>query len=453
TEEGFVFDMGPSWYWMPDVFERFFNDFGKSVSDYYDLVQLDPGFKVFYKNADPLLVPADVNRLYDIFEEIEPGSARKLKTFLQDAAYKYQVGMADLVYKPGLSLKEFMRYDVLKAVLRTHLFRSVSSHVHRYFKDQRLVQLMEFPILFLGAMAKDIPALYTLMNHSALVQGTWYPMGGMNRIISGMEQLARELGVLIETDSHIKKIDVRDGKVKGIFDSYGYMRTRAVISSADYHHTEQLLEPRYRNYTDKYWEKKTFAPSCLLYYVGVNKKINNLEHHNLFFDADFDKHAREIYETKEWPENPLFYVCCPSKTDDSVAPAGHENLFILIPIATGIQDTEVVRSRYFPEIIRRIEKHTGDTIMQHVVYNKSYSLNNFISDYNAYKGNAYGLANTLLQTAILKPSLRNNKLSNMIYTGQLTVPGPGVPPSLISGKLAAQQAILTIKETNYEAVV
>ncbi len=453
TEDGFTFDMGPSWYWMPDVFERFFADFGKSVSDYYQLVQLDPGFKVFYQNAEPLLVPADVTKLYDIFEELEPGSAKKLKAFLQDAAYKYKVGMTDLVYKPALSVTEFMSMDVLKGVMRSNLFRSVSSHVHRYFKDERLIQLMEFPILFLGAMAKDIPALYTLMNYSALVQGTWYPMGGMNKIISAMEQLALELGVNIETGSQIQKIDVNDGKVTGIIDNYGYIRTRAIISSADYHHTEQLLEPQYRNYTEKYWEKKTFAPSCLLYYVGVNKKIKNLEHHNLFFDADFDKHAREIYETKEWPENPLFYVCCPSKTDNSVAPAGHENLFILIPIATGIEDSEEIRSKYFPEIIRRIEKHTGESIASHVMYNKSYSLNNFISDYHAYKGNAYGLANTLMQTAILKPSLRNNKLSNMIYTGQLTVPGPGVPPSLISGKLAAEQVIKTIKKTNYETVV
>lgn len=453
TEDGFVFDMGPSWYWMPDVFERFFNDFGKSVSDYYHLVQLDPGFKVFYKDAEPLLVPADVNKLYDIFENIEPGSARQLKAFLQDAAYKYRMGMTDLVYKPSLSITEFMSYDVLKGVLHSHLFRSVSSHVHRYFKDRRLLHLMEFPILFLGAMAKDIPALYTLMNHSALVQGTWYPMGGMNRIISAMEQLALELGVNIETASQIQKIDVNDGKITGIVDNYGYIRTRAVISSADYHHTEQLLQPEYRNYTEKYWEKKTFAPSCLLYYVGVNKKIKNLEHHNLFFDADFDKHSREIYKTKEWPENPLFYVCCPSKTDDSVAPADHENLFILIPIATGIEDGEAIRRKYFPEIISRIEMHTGEVIAPHVVYNKSYSLNNFISDYNAYKGNAYGLANTLSQTAILKPSLRNNKLSNMIYTGQLTVPGPGVPPSLISGKLAAEQVIKTIKKSTYETVV
>lgn len=453
TENGFVFDMGPSWYWMPDVFERFFNDFGKSVSDYYELVQLDPGFKVFFQDNEPLVIPADVNKLYDTFETIEPGSANKLKAFLQDAAYKYKVGMTDLVYKPALSVSEFMTIDVLKGVVRSHLFRSVSSHVHRYFKDRRLLQLMEFPVLFLGAMAKDIPALYTLMNYSALVQGTWYPMGGMNRIISAMEQLALELGVNIETGSQIQKIDVRDGKVTGIIDSYGYNRTRALISSADYHHTEQLLEPQYRNYTEKYWNKKTFAPSCLLYYVGVNKKIKNLEHHNLFFDADFDKHAREIYQTKEWPDNPLFYVCCPSKTDDSVAPAGQENLFILIPIATGIEDSTEIREKYMPEIIKRIEKHTGDVIAPHIVYSKTYSLNNFITDYHAYKGNAYGLANTLSQTAILKPSLRNTKLINMIYTGQLTVPGPGVPPSLISGKLAAEQVIKTIKKTSYEAVV
>lgn len=451
SDKGFVFDMGPSWYWMPDVFERFFYDFGKSVHDYYELVQLDPGFQVFFKDHEPMTIPAHLEELYQTFEDIETGSAKQLQRFLEDASYKYKVGMQDLVHKPGLSLSEYMHYDVLKGVMRTNLFRSVSKHVSQYFKDKRLVQLMEFPILFLGAMAKDIPALYTLMNYAALSLGTWYPMGGMNKIISAMEELALELGVEIRTNSSVEKIEVRNWQAKGLVDNFGYSPTNAVIASGDYHHVEQqLLEPQYRNYSENYWQKKTFAPSCLLYYVGVNKKVKKLIHHNLFFDADFEQHSKEIYSTKEWPQDPLFYVCCPSKTDDSVAPEGHENLFILIPIAPGIEDSEAMRERYFPEVVKRIEKHTGDNIADHVVYKKSYCIKDFQKDYNAYKGNAYGLANTLRQTAVLKPSLRNKKVSNLIYTGQLTVPGPGVPPSLISGKLAAEQAFKTIKNNAYE---
>lgn len=454
TEDGFLFDMGPSWYWMPDVFERFFNDFGKSVSDYYNLVQLDPGFQVFFGDGEPLTIPAHMQALRQTFEQIEPGSAVKLDAFLKDAQYKYQVGMQDLVYKPGLSLTEFMNFDVLKGVMKTHLFRSVSTHVRGYFKDERLIKLMEFPILFLGAMPKDIPALYTLMNYAALEQGTWYPMGGMSKIIEGMETLALSLGVKIHANAPVKKIEVRDAQAKGIWLQEGVELTKAVIASGDYHYTEQhLLDKAYRNYTEEYWDKKTLAPSCLIYYVGVNKRINKLIHHNLFFDADFEQHSREIYETKEWPSYPLFYVCCPSKTDDTVAPAGHENLFILIPIAPGIEDTEAMRDKYFPEIISRMEQECGEVIAPHIVYKKSYCVNDFVQDYHAYKGNAYGLANTLMQTAILKPSLKNKKVDNLIYTGQLTVPGPGVPPSLISGKLAAEQAIKTIKRTKYETVV
>ena len=363
TEQGFMFDMGPSWYWMPDVFEQFFRDFGKTANDYYELVQLDPGFQVFFKDHEPMLVPAKLEELYDSFENIEKGSAKQLQLFLKDANYKYQVGMRDLVHKPGLSFREYMRYDVLKGIMHTHLFRSVSKHVRHYFKEERLIQLMEFPILFLGAMPKDIPALYTLMNYAALSLGTWYPMGGIQKVIAGMERLAKELGVEIYTNAAVEHIDVESKRAKGIAVNGRYVTTDSIIASGDYHHIEQhLLEGQYRNYTEQYWDKKTFAPSCLLYYVGVNKKVKGLQHHNLFFDADFEQHSKEIYESKEWPKDPLFYVCCPSKTDNSVAPDGQENLFILIPIAPGIEDTEEMRERYFPEVVNRIEKHCGDNI-------------------------------------------------------------------------------------------
>lgn len=454
SEQGYVFDMGPSWYWMPDVFERFFNDFGKSVSDYYDLVQLDPGFQVFFEDHDPVSIPASEQALYQLFERIEPGCTSSLKQFLADAEYKYRVGMQDLVYKPGLSLTEYVKPDVLKGVIGTHLFRSVATHVRKYFKDERLIKLMEFPVLFLGAMAKDIPALYTLMNYAALSQGTWYPKGGMYKIIEGMQQLASSLGVTFKTSTSVTEIIVQSGQAKGVNTDIGFHAADTIIASGDYNHVEQkLLSKEYRNYTENYWEKRTFAPSCLIYYVGVNKKIKKLIHHNLFFDADFERHAKDIYLSAAWPKQPLFYVCCPSKTDDTVAPEGHENLFILVPVAPGIEDTEEIRDRYFPQLIQRIEKHCGDTISEHVVYKKSYCVKDFERDYFSYKGNAYGLANTLRQTAILKPSLKNKKINNLVYTGQLTVPGPGVPPSLISGKLAAGLAEKAKKQHTYEAFI
>lgn len=451
SEQGFTYDMGPSWYWMPDVFERFFNDFGKSASDYYDLVKLDPGFKVFFKDQEPLNVSASLDELYAIFEKIESGSASKLKQFLREAEYKYSVGMKDLVHKPALSWFEFMNYNVFTGMMKSHMFKSVSSYVRSYFKDERLRMLLEFPVLFLGAMPQNIPALYTLMNHAALTQGTYYPMGGMYKIVEAMSELARTLGVDIQTSSPVEEITTIDKTVKGVYTSKGFNASDVVIASGDYAHIEQaLLKKNERNYREQYWSKKTFAPSCLIYYVGVKKKVQNLEHHNLFFDTDFMQHSRDIYKNPKWPDAPLFYVCCPSKTDSSVAPECMENLFILIPVATGIEDTEEIREKYFPEVLKRIEQHTVDTVSEHVVYKKSYSINDFVQDYNAYGGNAYGLANTLMQTAVLKPSVKNNVLNNLFYTGQLTVPGPGVPPSLISGKISAELAMNYLKKSNYE---
>ena len=449
SEHGFTFDMGPSWYWMPDTFERFFAEFGKKPSDYYKLVQLDPGFQMIFDKTEALRIPASYEELCAEFEAIEPGSTQKLEKFLEEAKFKYNVGMRQMVYKPSFSWLEFASLEVITSAARLQMFKSVRSHVRSYFKDPRLVALMEFPVLFLGAMASDIPALYSMMNYAALSLGTWYPMGGMMEIIKAMEQLALELGVKFKTDSAVNKIFVSGNKVTKLDTAKGVYSTDAVIASGDYHHIEQqLLDASYRNYDEAYWEKRTFAPSSLIFYLGVKKKIKRLIHHNLFFDTSLDDHAIEIYDNPQWPSKPLFYVCCPSKTDASVAPEGMENLFILMPIAPGLEDTPELREKYFDIIMKRLEYLCDDDIRDNIVYNKSYCISDFVNDYNAYKGNAYGLANTLRQTAVLKPTLRNKKIKNLFYAGQLTVPGPGVPPSLISGQLAAEQLIKTLKNSN-----
>jgi phytoene desaturase len=438
TENGFTFDMGPSWYWMPEVFDRFFADFGKKTSDFYSLNLLDPGFQIVYENNTLFQVSADLNKLYTAFEEIEKGAAKQLKIFLEEAEFKYRVGMQELIYKPGISWFEYATLDVLKGISQTHLFTSVKTYVHKHFKDKKLRAIMEFPVLFLGAMPNQIPALYTLMNYAALAGGTWYPEGGMIKIIEGLTALATSLGVKFETGTTVKKLNVTNAEVTSIHTDKGIFTTDQVIASADYAFVErELIEPKHRNYSEAYWESKIFAPSCLIFYLGVNKRIDKLIHHTLFFDTDFDKHSEEIYQNPQWPSNPLFYVCCPSKSDLTVAPAGMENLFVLIPIATGLEDTEQIRESYFEPIIKRMESFCGESILEHIIYKKSYSVQNFITDYNSYQGNAYGLANTLMQTAVLKPKMKNKKIKNLIYTGQLTVPGPGVPPSLISGKIAA----------------
>ena len=442
SEQGFTFDMGPSWYWMPDIFEAFFAEFGQHPSDYYKLVRLDPGFQMIFGKNDILQLPANLENIYELFEQIEKGSADKLRKFLAEGKFKYDIGMKKLVYKPSISWLEFSNIEVLSGAIRLQMFKSVSAHIRSYFKDERLIALLEFPALFLGATAKHIPALYSLMDYAALSLGTWYPMGGMGGIVDAMENLARTLNVDVITGCEVNKINVQDNKSVNINTSKGTFSCDGIIASGDYHHIEQnLLEKQFRNYNTTYWDNRAMAPSCLIYYIGVNKKIKKLIHHNLFFDADMDSHAHEIYASPKWPTDPLFYACCPSKTDKTVAPDGMENLFLLIPIAAGLYDTEEVRERYFNMVIGRMEQVCEDSIMPHIIYKKSYCINDFVADYHSFKGNAYGLANTLRQTAVLKPSIRNKKVKNLFYAGQLTVPGPGVPPAIISGQVAAQQLL------------
>ena len=435
---GFTFDMGPSWYWMPDVFDKFFARHGKKVEDYYNLLKLDPGFSVVYGKDNTIDVPASFEELVALFENIEKGSGSRLKRFLKRAAVKYKIGMDSLVYKPSHSIFEFINLKVLIGVLYLDVFSNFRSYVKKYFSDSRLTRLMEFPVLFLGATPQNTPALYSLMNYSAFSQGTYYPMGGFHEIIIGLSKLAKEKGVIINCDSNVEKINVVNGKVENIVVNGEKLLFDGVIASADYHHVEQkLLEKPFRNYTTEYWEKREMSPSSLLFYVGLDKRLNNLQHHNLFFDADFDQHAKEIYDNPKWPKNPLFYLSCPSITDPSLAPKGNENLMFLIPLAPALEDTNEMREKYFDIVLKRLKDLTGNDIEKNIIFKKSYCVNDFEKDYNSFKGNAYGLANTLRQTAVLKPRMRNKKIKNLYYTGQLTVPGPGVPPSIISGQIAA----------------
>ena len=399
-------------------------------------------------------VPASFDALCNLFESIEPGSADRLKSFMDDAAYKYKAGIENLVYKPGLSITEFADVDLIKGMFRLQVFSSFSKHVRKHFSNPDLIALMEFPVLFLGATPQDTPALYSLMNYAGLKLGTWYPEGGFGTVISAMKKVAERNGAVFHMNADVEKIEIENSIAAHIIVNGKIIECDAVISSADYHHTEQKLLPQeFRNYNENYWAKKTFAPSCLIYYLGIKKKINSLNHHTLFFDEDLDQHSKEIYKDPQWPSKPLFYVCCPSKSDTTVAPAGHENIFLLMPVAPGLKDTEEIREKYFELMMARLEKSTKEHITVYIDYKKSYCVNDFIIDYNSYKGNAYGLANTLMQTAILKPKITNKKIKNLFYTGQLTVPGPGVPPSIISGKVVANQLLKHLKKQHHEVTV
>lgn len=449
-EDGFTFDMGPSWYWMPDVFERYFNQFGKKVSDYYHLIRLDPSYRVYYPDA-PIDIPANYDELKQLFESIEKGSGEQLDAFLKEAHFKYEIGIHKLVHKPGQNLTEFLDLDLAKGLFKLDVFTSMKKHVSKFFKNKKLAQLMEFPVLFLGALAADIPALYSLMNYADIKLGTWYPDGGMFNIGDSMHKLAVEMGVTFHFNCNVNKINVTNGVATSVSalqnNEAVIFEADVVIGGADYHFIEtKLLEEKHRTYSEKYWDKRVMAPSCLLYYIGLNKKLSGVTHHSLFFDVDFDKHGDEIYTNPQWPTEPLFYVSVPSVSDKTVAPSGCENLFFLIPVAVGLNgDTEEIRDHYFKKVVARYESFIGQSISGSIIHKKTFSVSNFKEDYNAFKGNAYGLANTLMQTSILKPSLKSKKVSNLFYTGQLTVPGPGVPPSLISGEVVSKEILKSFK--------
>ena len=443
---GYNFDMGPSWYWMPEIFEEFFNDFGKSAKDFYELKRLSPSYSVYFGKGEEMLIPSDFNELCNLFEAHEKGGAENLRKYLKEAEYKYRVGVDKMMRRPGKSITEFMDISFLPALFKLDLFHSIDKHIRKYFSNEKLIRILEFPILFLGTMPENTPALYSLMNYADIALGTWYPMGGMHKIVEGMVEVASSLGVKFEFNTCVQSVDVVKGKAVSVTASQKNYQADIVVAGADYHHTEQsLLKKEYQSYSEKYWENRIMAPSSLLFYLGVKKPLHKMQHHTLFFDQPFGPHGKAIYVNPQWPDNPLFYVCRTTATDSSVAPKNCENLFILIPVAPGLKDDEATREKYYQEVMRRLEEYYGEEIQSHVEYKRTYAHSNFIKDYNAFKGNAYGLANTLLQTSNLKPSLKSKKVKNLYYTGQLTVPGPGVPPAIISGKVVTEQIVKSYK--------
>jgi phytoene desaturase len=435
-KEGFTFDMGPSWYWMPDVFERFFNDFGKKTTDYYELIKLSPAYRVYYGINDFVSIADNLEDITATFESIEKGSGEKLKKFMATAKSNYDIAIKDLVYRPGVSPLELITVETAKKV--GAFFSTISKDVKSEFKNQRLIQILEFPVLFLGAKPSNTPSFYSFMNYADFGLGTWHPKNGMFDVVEAMQKLAVELGVKFEFNANVNKIVVEGEKAVAVIVNNTRVEADVILSGADYHHSETLLDSEFRMYSEKYWDSRVFAPSSLLFYVGFNRKLDNIAHHALFFDVDFDQHARDIYDEPKWPDDPLFYANFPSVTDPTTAPEGMESAFFLIPLAPGIDDTPALRQTYFDKIIERFETLTQQKIKNNIIFSESFCKNDFVSDYNSYKGNAYGLANTLLQTAFLRPKLKSKKVENLYFTGQLTVPGPGVPPALISGKLVSE---------------
>ena len=441
VKNGFTFDMGPSWYWMPDIFDKFFADFGKKTSDYYQLDKLSPAYKIFFSD-DVITIGDSLDKICIEFERIEKGSAKHLRKFIKQAQDNYHIAIDKIVLRPGLSPLELITPETITRV--DQFFKTISAQVRKKFKNPKLISTLEFPVLFLGAKPNKTPSFYSFMNFADFGLGTWHPKGGMYEIIKAMKNLAEELGVILKTNSAINEILVENKIAKGVVVNGESIFADVVLSGADYHHTETLLDKDNRQFSEAYWDKKTFAPSSLLFYVGFDKKLQHIEHHNLFFDTDFELHAKEIYDHPKWPINPLFYANFPSVTDSSMAPDTCETGFFLIPIAPNLEDTPELRDQYFDLIIKRFQEKTKQSIENNILFKESFCVNDFKEDYNSYKGNAYGLANTLTQTAFLRPGLKSKKVKNLYFTGQLTVPGPGVPPALISGKLVSELIVKSI---------
>ncbi|MGB9696246.1 MAG: phytoene desaturase family protein [Ignavibacteria bacterium] len=445
SANGFTFDMGPSWYWMNDIFERFFNQFGKTTSDFYRLIRLDPSYRIFWAPDYYTDIPANYAQLKQVFENLEPGSAKKLDKFLYEAEYKYTTAMQKFVFQPSLSIFEYIDWKLISVLFKIDLFHSISAHIRKYFHNPKIIQILEFPTMFLGSIPSRTPALYSLMNYADIKLGTWYPEGGIYSVVKAIYNLALSLGTNFYFNTEVLNLFIKDRKIMSVGTTSGDFEADTVIAAGDYHQIEQMLPKNLRNYTESYWNKRTLAPSALIYYLGINKKLDRFLHHTLLFDRSFEKHAKEIYVTPKFPDEPLIYISSPSKTDQNVAPKGCDNLFVLIPVASGLSDNIEIKELYFTKVIKRLETITKQDIKNNIIFRRDYSISEFKEDYNAFKGNAYGLANTLYQTAIFKPKIINKNLRNLYYTGQMTVPGPGIPPALISGEIVSKFAIKKIK--------
>ena len=438
--DGFQFDMGPSWYLMPDVFERFFGHFDRSPEEYYTLSRLDPHYRVFWKDGDRVDVLPDMEHNRELFESYEPGAADALDAYLEESKRTYEIGMEHFVYEDRPRLRDYVDTDVLRYSWGLSLLGKMQGHVEGYFDHPKLQQLMQYTLVFLGGSPTNTPALYNLMSHVDFNMGVYYPDGGVGAVVDGIVELAGELGVEFVTGAEVTGIEGRYGAFA--VDTVDGDRHLAdlVVSNADYTHTEQSLLPEQkRQYTEEYWESRTFAPSAFLLYLGVEGDVDELAHHTLVLPTDWDGHFAQIFDDPAWPDDPAYYLCVPSKTDDTVAPDGHSNLFALVPIAPGLEDTPELREQYRDLVLDDIEANTGTALHDRIVFEETFCVDDFADRYNSYDGSALGLAHTLRQTSLFRPPNRSDAVDGLYFTGGTTTPGIGVPMCLISGGLTAER--------------
>ena len=437
--DGFRFDMGPSWYLMPDVFERFFEYFDHEPSDYYDLTRLDPHYRIFFKDGDRVDMVPDLAENRKVFESYEPGAGERFDEYLRKSKKNYEVGMEHFVYEDRTSVSDYLDLNVAKNARGLSLIGSMQDHVEKYFEHPKLQQIMQYPLVFLGGAPNNTPALYNLMSHVDFNMGVYYPENGVGGVVDGMVELGEELGIDFRTDAPAAEIRGREGAFVTRTEDGREFFSEYVVSDADYRHTEmELLDEQKRQYDADYWDSRTYAPSAFLLYLGVEGDVDPLEHHSLVLPTDWDDHFETIFEDPAWPDDPAYYLCVPSRTDDDVAPDGHSNLFALVPIAAGLEDTPELRQKYRDLVLDDIATNTGVDLRDRIVVEERFCVNDFADRYNSTQGTALGLAHTLRQTALFRPSHRSSAVDGLYFTGSFTTPGIGVPMCLISGQLTAE---------------
>lgn len=435
TDKGYSFDMGPSWYLMPEVFDHFFELFRKKTSDYYALDKLATYYKVFFEGEAAVKVTSDPEQNRRLFASFEADGDKKLDSYLEKARYKYEIAMKEFLYKEYSSLFSFFNWRVMTEGLKLDLFASLEQFTKKFFHDHRARKILEYAMVFLGTSPKDAPALYSIMSHVDLTAGVWFPRGGMNAVAEGLARLFVELGGEIRTGQEVQEVVVEGGRATGVRSASGLVSADLVINCADYHHGEtKLLPERYQTYKQKFWQRQTLAPSMFIVYIGVKKPLD-LEHHNLYFSRHWNEHFDKIFKRPAWPSNPCFYLSAITKTDPAMAPAGRENLFLLVPVAPGLTQTDAERQARLKEYLDHVEQVIGQKFQDDIEVLRVYDQQDFIRDYNAYQGTALGLAHTLFQTAAFRPAHRSKKVKNLFYSGQYTHPGVGVPMTLISSEV------------------
>ncbi len=436
SAKGFTFDMGPSWYLMPDVFENFYKEFGKKPSDFLQLKKLDPSYKIFFSESESTEVPGKYTDILKLFAKMEPNGRQKLEKYMENSEFLYKKSMETFLYNDFRKITDFFRPDVMKNGAKLHLFENMDKFTKKYFDSDKLRKILLYNIVFLGGTPSNTPALYSLMSYVDFKMGVFYPMGGITEFINSLVSICKDYKVKIKYDENVKSIKISEGKAEKVITQKQSYEADIVISNADYHFTETKLLPKTsQTYPESYWKKKTIAPSAFILYIGVNKKLPKLEHHNLYLDSDWTLHFESIFNKPSWPDKPSYYVCAPSKTDKSVAPKGMENLFILVPVAAGLKDTPAIRKKYTDQIIKHLEGIIGEDFKENIVYLKTFAHNDFSELYNSYKGSALGLSHALLQSALFTPGHISKKVKNLYYTGANNHPGIGMPTCLISSQI------------------